>query len=651
MTKSKFSGRITEELRTRLGSGAVLLKIPMGQKGPRVKGWQETTLINLSEDYLSELDAGEFNIGVLLGQPSNGLCSIDIDDDTELEKFLNLNPALRETFQTRGARGANIWVRLIGEYPRLTKIHDTKQQPWGEFRADGGQTVVYGRHPSGCDYTVVVDKTVLEIAFGDINWPNYLALPWNGGSRSESQADSYVELRARQGEPFLQNEKGGVTLNQGCLAELFCIENLILYEPAEREFYRYKGENGLWERQTPTRIADAVEKMVRRLMLEAGLERAVSKITANLVDSLIKLIRPKVENPTAFSRPRNIVHLLNGVIDLDAEPMTLNTFSPDYFSRNQLAVEYVEGADCPRFVEELLRPCLNEEDVHLLQRIMGSLLLPKNAAQALVLLTGAAGSGKSTLVSIIESIIGEENVHELRTENLGGRFEAQFYLGKRLLTGKDVPGRFLQGPGAHVLKKLCGHDLLTAEKKGSNESMRLRGDFHLLITSNSNLHVSFDGDSEAWRRRMILLEWNKPQERQRIPNFDDVLMQEEGCGILNWMLDGLSLHREELSRHGKFVLTASQEKRIDDLLNESDSVRGFVVERLSAKQACSVTSRELMDEYESFCFAQDWQPKRRQEAFGEMRSMILEVHGVRQSHDLLVNGQCRRGYRNLTIRN
>ncbi|MDP0497954.1 MAG: phage/plasmid primase, P4 family [Verrucomicrobiota bacterium JB024] len=641
-----------KQLRTDLGGSTVFLKIPLGQKGPKSKGWQETTLCDMTDEYLSDLESGNYNIGILLGQKSGGLCSVDIDRDAEIEEFLDLNPALRETFRTRGSRGANIWVRIIGDHPRLTKLCDIEGNPWGEFRADGGQTVVAGKHPSGCEYAIVIDKPVVEIVFEDIHWPEHLVLPWARHPEPVAPAeDPLAELYAQQGEPFLVNDKGGVSINQGCLAELFCLENLVLYEPSENDFYLYNGENGLWERQTPTRIARAVETMVRQLMIECELKHAVGKITASLIDSIIKLIRPKVENADAFGCPKNILHVLNGVIDLEEDPMVLKSFSPDFYSRNQIPVEYEEGARCPRFVNDLLSACLNEEDVDLVQRILGSFLLPTNAAQSVILVTGAAGSGKSTFVSVVERIIGEDNVYELRTQNLNGRFESQFYVGMRLLTGKDVPGKFLQEAGAHTIKKLCGNDSFSVERKGSSEAISLRGNFHILIASNCDLHVALDGDSEAWRRRLVILEWNKPPaNRQRIPGFDELLLREEGSGILNWMLSGLQRHRQELVSAGKFILSEAQAKRVDDLLNESDSVRAFAAERLIPFQGRSVTARALIEAYENYCAAQGWEPHRSSRVNQELRSTLLETYGIRQSHDLIVDGTFRRGYRNLTLR-
>ena len=73
-------------LRLLLGEDVVLLPIKRGKKGPTNKGWQKTTIKAMADPgYLNRLRIG--NIGVLLGTPSSGLCSIDIDDDNEIGRF------------------------------------------------------------------------------------------------------------------------------------------------------------------------------------------------------------------------------------------------------------------------------------------------------------------------------------------------------------------------------------------------------------------------------------------------------------------------------------------------------------------------------------------------------------------------------------
>src|SRR5438094_2253807 len=94
---------------------------------------------NSNPTYQARLYVG--NIGVALGANSNGLCAIDIDADGEVEPFLALNPQLGSTLRTRGARGAQLWMKIIGEDPKFTKLKTKEGKDWGEWRCDGGQSV------------------------------------------------------------------------------------------------------------------------------------------------------------------------------------------------------------------------------------------------------------------------------------------------------------------------------------------------------------------------------------------------------------------------------------------------------------------------------------------------------------------------------
>ena len=91
-------------------------------------------------EYLAQLNHGG-NIGVLLG---NGLVTIDLDRDEAVEPFLSLNPKLRETLRTRRVRGCNLWLLIKGVYPKAAKIKTRIGEDWGEWRANGNQTVIHG---------------------------------------------------------------------------------------------------------------------------------------------------------------------------------------------------------------------------------------------------------------------------------------------------------------------------------------------------------------------------------------------------------------------------------------------------------------------------------------------------------------------------
>jgi hypothetical protein len=149
-----------------LGQDVVLLPCKFGTKKPMPRAWQKLTVAKMSDrDYLRQFK-GPRNIGVLLGEASGGLVTIDIDDDDAVKPFLERNPALRESFRTRGTRGCNIWVRMAGEYPGTTFFD------WGEFRSTGAQTIICGKHPSGKKYEWLTTAQPATVSFNSLVAPD-----------------------------------------------------------------------------------------------------------------------------------------------------------------------------------------------------------------------------------------------------------------------------------------------------------------------------------------------------------------------------------------------------------------------------------------------------------------------------------------------
>jgi hypothetical protein len=159
--------------------------MPIGKKRPIEKGWQRTTFEDTQRpEYEKELyqvfERGG-NLGVLLG---HGLCTIDVDDDKFVDGFLALNPQLTNTLRSRGARGCQLWLHIIGPYPqRVYLLKFSNGTEFGEFRAGRGQTVIAGVHPNSTPdnpvrYVRLVAGPAIQIAFKDIQWPAELILPW-----------------------------------------------------------------------------------------------------------------------------------------------------------------------------------------------------------------------------------------------------------------------------------------------------------------------------------------------------------------------------------------------------------------------------------------------------------------------------------------
>ena len=175
---SAGNGATTLERVLELLPHAIYLPIQRGNKGP-IYRWRKITLAQSRRPRYRRWLKERPNTGIVLGSPSGGLCAVDIDDDQLVQEFVNLNPDLAGTLCSKGARGAQFWLQMVGDYPHsVHKLKTENGRNWGEWRADGGQSIIRGIHPSGCRYHLLCDAPPIRIRFEEIHWPQSLIQPW-----------------------------------------------------------------------------------------------------------------------------------------------------------------------------------------------------------------------------------------------------------------------------------------------------------------------------------------------------------------------------------------------------------------------------------------------------------------------------------------
>jgi phage/plasmid-associated DNA primase len=588
-----------------------------------------------------------------MGKASGNLCAIDVDSDARADEFEKLNPVLAKTFQSKGARGRNFWVVVRGAYPELHKIK-AGTEAWGEWRGDGGQTVVYGRHPNGFNYTYPnPGKPAVEINFADIVWPEDTDRPWEAEEAQRRRCD----IEKRHGEPFklkvTEEDVVVVGVNESYWAASYQEQNRVLYEPCEKKFYQYEPDTGLWD----IKSEDVIKQEISRDILEQGRinnQPATQHMRSDrLLSGITRQLRGMVEVRDAFtSKAAHGVHCANVYLTFDPDGgIHQQEFSPDFFSRNQSPIEY-RGIDLvpERFLNELVIPTLYcEEDIELFQKYGGMCLYGRNLIQRFMVLFGQAGGGKSTLVNIILLVVGKHNMASLRTGHLNNQFELFRFRAKTLLSGTDVPGNFLSTPGAKVIKGLTGGDTMEAEGKGLNDGVVLQGIFNILITANERLKVALEGDVDAWGRRLILLEFGKPPPAKKVDRFAEKLVEDEGPAILAWFLRGLQKLLVEVGNGGDVVIGERQRKKIENLLAESDSVTHFITDRVRKAPGKSVTNEEFITLYGEYCAERGWVAMEQARLQRVINQKMLELRQVTQSHSVETRGRGKRGFRGISV--
>lgn len=496
---------------------------------------------------------------------------------------------------------------------------------------------------------------VHQLSSNDAGAPASFSTDHDKGDDTTASDDSDDHVSKPSGEdpiilehgPLVVKSVGKPFLNAPAVAARFVRDFGVCADG--QQYFRYSAEEGIWQ---PLKAADAVMLVCRLIKSLAETEkslRLLAKAGAPVARGILTLVHSISPMKECSANSACLVPLADCVLDLSGDEAVTRPYRREDYFTVKLPVSYDAGASCPRFLNELVKPSLPDAaDLSLLQRDFGRQLIAGNKAQTISILKGQGGSGKSVLVSILERLIGDHRVAQMRSDKLNGRFETHSFHGKSTLVGKDVSPDYLRNEGTAMVKALTGADRLDTEKKyGGRFSMR--GDFYMVITSNSRLIVSLNGDESAWRRRLLCYEFDRKMPLVRVPDFDQVLLEEEGSGILNWLIEGYYAHRKELQQTGCFQKTQAQTRRVDDMLNESDGERAFLREALVAEDL-GVTVRELWEGYVDYARERGWRLPPQQAFLTRLPNLMLELYGVARRNDLKRNGFACRGFAGLARR-
>lgn len=283
------------------------------------------------------------------------------------------------------------------------------------------------------------------------------------------------------------------------------------------------------------------------------------------------------------------VNLRNGL--LNPETLEFISHSPEVFNLHQLPFDYNTKADCPIFVGELQKKCKGWK-FDTIQEMFGYCLVKDQRFERAFLLYGGKRTMKSTLLYVLNQMLGSESVTAMSLQKLEEDRYAQSYLfGMLANICADISAGELKSTGNFL--KITGGDKITAGGKFQNEISFFP--FAKLIFS-CNIVPPTKNKDLAFYRRWIPLEFNITHEKI------DVNMKEKLCselsGIFNWALEG----RKRLIENGKFSCPFSDEDIKDIYERNSNSIQSFIYNCIDCSDdEGSITKREVYAKYEEFC--------------------------------------------------
>ena len=437
--------------------------------------------------------------------------------------------------------------------------------------------------------------------------------------------------------------------NHEFIAAYYLRQTGAVYDDATGKFHAYDPGSGLWKPVSDAAHMGGLSRTYREVLMGKGGEYLLAGRTERVLRQISRMAATLSSRDGAFGHGANRIHVANGMLRIGEDgTVELLPFSPDFRSRNQCPILWRPKAQCPEFLSAIGQ-VLAPDDLQALRMYFGQCLLGGNPTQVFLILRGPAGLMKSTLQQILIRLVGAKNVESLRPGHLGGRFELARFVGMQLLVAADVASDFLATKGANIVKSLTGGDMLTVERKGSNDSIAIRGDFNVCITSNPDMRVRLEGDRDAYARRFLILDFRGSKPARAIPDFAAHIVAKEGPGILRWAVEGAVELLRAINAAGRFPRSPAQLARIEELLDQSDSVASFVSKCVLKDAGADVSTKELYAAYEEFCGLRGWAGLNGREFQLKLPRLMKTHFQAWSSQGLLRDSKHVRGYRGVRL--
>lgn len=354
-----------------------------------------------------------------------------------------------------------------------------------------------------------------------------------------------------------------------------------LIRAADGNFWQYNGRH--WE-ITP------LDLLKKRLLPLAKQHAEDNFDVSRMLDNSINLLKGQVfgeGDPLRLtSPPQTVVNCKNGELWLDAGAnATFKPHRPESFLRNCLNVDYIPGATSPMFDKAVLEIFKNGDDPQVtfdhFMEFVGYICQPWRKIPLIVLLYGAGSNGKTSLMKIVEKLLGPQAIMSDRISDIEKYpFKIGALADKLMLLDDDVDAGTLLPDG--FLKKTSEQKLMTGQHKHKDPFQFICLAVPVML---ANSYPALKDLSYGVQRRMMVIPFLRTFKKKDIKTdlFDEI-WDTEASGILNHAVAGfqrlkrrgqfqepkecLAAKNEWLARSNIFAAFINEECEIDDKLNQ-----------------------------------------------------------------------------------
>ena len=301
---------------------------------------------------------------------------------------------------------------------------------------------------------------------------------------------------------------------------------------------------------------------------------------ANRISAMLSLAQSGLATPAdAFDVDPFGINFPNGYYNLKD-----NTFFPSdskYMCTNVTGYDYVTDKECPKFTEFLRKIIPNDATREFFEQCVGMSVVGKVYEEVMVFLVGDGCNGKSTLANILSQVMGTYSTSlqpDVLTSMTGSRTppDVAEVRGKRIVfISETEEGDTLS---TKALKRLCSNERLAVRRLYCMPETFIPS--HTIFYSTNHKPRVSSNDNGTWRRIKIIPFTYQFKEEEKITNFADKLLAEEGPAILHWVIE---CAKKFMNNGMKLIAPAEVKTEVEEYKQNEDVMAQFVDEMIIIK--------------------------------------------------------------------
>lgn len=352
------------------------------------------------------------------------------------------------------------------------------------------------------------------------------------------------------------------------------MDYIIVRNPLDDNDLFYGFENGVYRRKNKAQIKSMLRKFVP---IAYQKDSQIAEAQRTLFE-----LGTRIHRYEDLDKNERYINFRNGLFDV--REWKLIPHDPEVFSTIQLQIDYDPSQNekpvFDRFISDLFQRedgTTDQESMMILQEFCGlgiSNIYVYRCKKALFLCSIRGNTGKSVMMNLVQSILGEENVTSVPIQHMNestGRFTMGTALGKRLIINGDQTESDV-GDSSYF-KQLTGGDRTKMEMKNQKPLMiQFRGG--IMVGCNGLPSFKDDKGEHIFERLLILMCTNViPEEKRDAALLDK--MKPEIPAITNWFLKGL---KRLIDNKFKFTHSNIMEASLKEYRSKLDTVYRFIME-------------------------------------------------------------------------